>query len=275
MPAGDVHLTGNTVIDALLQTIRPDYVFRTPALRGLDPSRRLMLVTTHRRESFGAPLESICAAVRELGARFPDLQFVLPVHPNPQVKQTVESLLRDLPGMFLIEPVDYVEFVNLMNRAYLVLTDSGGVQEEAPSLGKPVLVLRDVTERPGGRRGGDGGGGRHRSAAHRGGGERADHLRSVLPADGQRGQSLRRWTRERPDPRGAGGALRMRLLVTGGTGFIGSHLAVEGRRRGAEVVVLGLTDRPEEQANVALLRGEGVEVRLGEHHRCGALRAGP
>ena len=86
--------------------------------------------------------------MRELGTRFPDLQFVLPVHPNPQVKQTVESLLRDLPGMFLIEPVDYVEFVNLMNRAYLVLTDSGGVQEEAPSLGKPVLVLRDVTERP-------------------------------------------------------------------------------------------------------------------------------
>ena len=148
VPADDVHLTGNTVIDALLQTIRPDYVFRTPALRGLDPSRRLILVTTHRRESFGAPLESICAAVRELGAQFPELQFVLPVHPNPQVKQTVESLLRDLPGMFLIEPVDYVEFVNLMNRAYLVLTDSGGVQEEAPSLGKPVLVLRDVTERP-------------------------------------------------------------------------------------------------------------------------------
>ena len=148
VPPRDVHLTGNTVIDALLQTVRENYVFRTPALRGLDPSRRLILVTTHRRESFGAPLESICAAVRDLGERFPDLQFVLPVHPNPQVKQTVESLLSDLPGMFLIEPVDYVEFVQLMNRSYLVLTDSGGVQEEAPSLGKPVLVLRDVTERP-------------------------------------------------------------------------------------------------------------------------------
>ncbi len=148
VPPGDVCVTGNTVIDALLQTVRPDYSFRTPALAGLDPTRRLVLVTTHRRESFGAPMQSICAAVRELGERFPDLQFVLPVHPNPQVKDTVESLLSDLPGMFLIEPVDYIEFVHLMNRAFLVLTDSGGVQEEAPSLGKPVLVLRDVTERP-------------------------------------------------------------------------------------------------------------------------------
>ena len=148
VPAADVHLTGNTVIDALLQTVRPDYTFKTPALAGLDSARRLVLVTTHRRESFGDPLRSICAAVRELANRFPDLQFVLPVHPNPHVKETVESLLSDLPGMFLIEPVDYVEFVHLLARSYLVLTDSGGVQEEAPSLGKPVLVLREVTERP-------------------------------------------------------------------------------------------------------------------------------
>ena len=144
----DVHLTGNTVIDALLATVRPNYTFRSPQLGSLDPGRRLVLVTTHRRESFGAPLESTCAAIRSLAGRFPDLQFVLPVHPNPQVKQTVERLLCDLPGMHLIAPVDYVEFVHLMNRAYLVLTDSGGVQEEAPSLGKPVLVLREVTERP-------------------------------------------------------------------------------------------------------------------------------
>jgi UDP-N-acetylglucosamine 2-epimerase (non-hydrolysing) len=148
IPASDVHLTGNTVIDALLQTVRPDYRFRSPQLAGLDNQRRVVLVTTHRRESFGAPLRSTCAAIRELAGRFPDLQFVLPVHPNPEVKQTVERLLCDLPGMYLIEPVDYVEFVHLMNRSYLVLTDSGGVQEEAPSLGKPVLVLRDVTERP-------------------------------------------------------------------------------------------------------------------------------
>jgi UDP-N-acetylglucosamine 2-epimerase (non-hydrolysing) len=148
VPAADVHLTGNTVIDALLQTVRQDYDFRTPRLASLDSRRRLVLVTTHRRESFGAPLQSTCAAIRTLAERFPDLQFVLPVHPNPQVKETVERLLCDLPGMYLIEPVDYVEFVHLMNRSYLILTDSGGVQEEAPSLGKPVLVLREVTERP-------------------------------------------------------------------------------------------------------------------------------
>ena len=148
IPAGDVHLTGNTVIDALLQTVRPEYRFRTPALAALDPARRLVLVTTHRRESFGAPLRSICAAIRDLAERFPELQFVLPVHPNPEVKRTVEELLCDLPGMHLIPPVDYLEFVHLMARADLVLTDSGGVQEEAPSLGKPVLVLREVTERP-------------------------------------------------------------------------------------------------------------------------------
>jgi UDP-N-acetylglucosamine 2-epimerase (non-hydrolysing) len=148
VPAGDVHLTGNTVIDALLRTVRHDYSFRCPELASLDPRRRLVLITTHRRESFGAPLRSTCAAIRELAERFPDLQFVLPVHPNPEVKETVERLLCDLPGMYLIPPVDYLEFVHLINRAYLVLTDSGGVQEEAPSLGKPVLVLREVTERP-------------------------------------------------------------------------------------------------------------------------------
>jgi UDP-N-acetylglucosamine 2-epimerase (non-hydrolysing) len=144
----DVHLTGNTVIDALLQTVREGYTFRAPQLASLDPGRRVILVTTHRRESFGAPLQATCAAIRDLAQRFPDLQFVLPVHPNPEVKQTVERLLCDLPGMYLIAPVDYLEFVHLMNRSYLVLTDSGGVQEEAPSLGKPVLVLREVTERP-------------------------------------------------------------------------------------------------------------------------------
>jgi UDP-N-acetylglucosamine 2-epimerase (non-hydrolysing) len=148
VPAGDVHLTGNTVIDALLQTVREDYTFQLPQLASLDPRRRVVLVTTHRRESFGAPLRSTCAAIRELAGRFPELQFVLPVHPNPEVKATVERLLCDLPGMFLVPPVDYLEFVHLMNRAYLILTDSGGVQEEAPSLGKPVLVLREVTERP-------------------------------------------------------------------------------------------------------------------------------
>ena len=148
VPPGDVHLTGNTVIDALLATRRPDYQFRTPALAALVPEARVVLVTTHRRESFGAPLRSTCAALRDLVERFPDIHVVLPVHPNPDVKATVESLLCDLPRTTLIPPVDYVEFVHLMDRAHLILTDSGGVQEEAPSLGKPVLVLRDVTERP-------------------------------------------------------------------------------------------------------------------------------
>ena len=148
VPPRDVHLTGNTVIDALLATLRSDYRFRTPALAALDPTRRVVLVTTHRRESFGAPLRSTCAALRDLVERFPDIQIVLPVHPNPDVKATVEAALCDLDRVSLIEPVDYVEFVHLMHRAHLILTDSGGVQEEAPSLGKPVLVLRDVTERP-------------------------------------------------------------------------------------------------------------------------------
>ncbi len=148
VPAAEVHLTGNTVIDALFLTVRRDYRFQTPALARLDPDRRVVLVTTHRRESFGAPLRSTCAALRDLIGRFPDVQVVLPVHPNPEVKSTVESLLCDLPGVTLIAPVDYVEFVHLMARAHIILTDSGGVQEEAPSLGKPVLVLREVTERP-------------------------------------------------------------------------------------------------------------------------------
>lgn len=148
VPPDTVLLTGNTVIDALLATVRPDYQFRTPALAALDARARLVLVTTHRRESFGAPLRSTCSAIADLVARFPDIEVVLPVHPNPNVKETVEAVLCDAPRVHLIPPVDYLEFVHLMARAHLILTDSGGVQEEAPSLGKPVLVLRETTERP-------------------------------------------------------------------------------------------------------------------------------
>jgi UDP-N-acetylglucosamine 2-epimerase (non-hydrolysing) len=148
VPPDTVLLTGNTVIDALLSMVRKDYQFTTPALAALDPRARLVLVTTHRRESFGAPLRAVCAAIGDLVARFPDIEVVLPVHPNPNVKGPVEALLCDTPRVRLIEPVDYLEFVHLMARAHLILTDSGGVQEEAPSLGKPVLVLRDTTERP-------------------------------------------------------------------------------------------------------------------------------
>jgi UDP-N-acetylglucosamine 2-epimerase (non-hydrolysing) len=148
VPPDTVLLTGNTVIDALLATVKAEYRFKTPALAALDPHSRVVLVTTHRRESFGDPLRAICAAIADLVAKFPDIEVVLPVHPNPQVKDTVEAALCDTPRVRLIQPVDYVEFVHLMARAHLILTDSGGVQEEAPSLGKPVLVLRDTTERP-------------------------------------------------------------------------------------------------------------------------------
>jgi UDP-N-acetylglucosamine 2-epimerase (non-hydrolysing) len=148
VPTATVILTGNTVIDALLATVRQDYRFVTPALEGLDPRSRIVLVTTHRRESFGAPLRDICTAIADLVGRFLDIEVVLPVHPNPNVKSAVESILCDTARVHLIAPVDYVEFVHLMARAHLILTDSGGVQEEAPSLGKPVLVLRETTERP-------------------------------------------------------------------------------------------------------------------------------
>jgi UDP-N-acetylglucosamine 2-epimerase (non-hydrolysing) len=145
---GSIHLTGNTVIDALLQTIRPGYRFRQPELAGLDPRRRSVLVTVHRRESFGSPLERILSALVELASGFPETDFVLPVHPNPDVRGKVHAALDSTPNAHLLDPVGYEEFVHLLDRVSLVLTDSGGIQEEAPSLGKPVLVLREVTERP-------------------------------------------------------------------------------------------------------------------------------
>jgi UDP-N-acetylglucosamine 2-epimerase (non-hydrolysing) len=148
IPEAAIHVTGNTAVDAVRSALRPDYRFRHPVLAGLDPRRRVVCVTTHRRESFGAPLEATCRAVRELAGRFPDVQFVLPVHPNPQVKHTVETHLDGLAGVHLVEPLDYVEFVHLLARSFFVVTDSGGVQEEAPALGVPVLVLREETERP-------------------------------------------------------------------------------------------------------------------------------
>jgi UDP-N-acetylglucosamine 2-epimerase (non-hydrolysing) len=148
VPPSDVFLTGNTVIDALLQTLNDSYRFKNTELSRLDPERRMVLITAHRRESFGAPLRSICAAVAELASGFSDVDFVLPVHPNPEVKKTVHRFLEAKPNIRLVEPVGYEEFAHLMFRAHVVLTDSGGIQEEAPSLGKPVLVLREVTERP-------------------------------------------------------------------------------------------------------------------------------
>jgi UDP-N-acetylglucosamine 2-epimerase len=114
---------------------------------GIRP-QRLLLITAHRRESFGAPFEALCRAIRRIADRYEDLQICYPVHLNPNVREPVARILGDHPRIVLLEPLDYVSFSHLLARAYIVLTDSGGVQEEGPALGKPVLVLRDVTERP-------------------------------------------------------------------------------------------------------------------------------
>lgn len=144
-----IFVTGNTVIDALLQTVRPDYPFTGPDLRNIDfANYRVLLVTTHRRENLGEPMRQIYLGLKEIIERYPDVLVVFPVHKNPKVRAVVEEVLGDLKRVRLIEPLDYQPFINLMNKSHLVLTDSGGLQEEAPSLGKPVLVLRDTTERP-------------------------------------------------------------------------------------------------------------------------------
>jgi UDP-N-acetylglucosamine 2-epimerase (non-hydrolysing) len=138
-----IHVTGNTVVDALVMTDRGD--LRLPVT---PATARFLLVTAHRRENFGAPLVAICQGLRELVDRRPTLSIVYPVHPNPRVRETVTAWLGGHDRIHLIDPVGYPEFVALMQRSYLILTDSGGVQEEGPALGKPVLVLRDETERP-------------------------------------------------------------------------------------------------------------------------------
>lgn len=148
-----IHVTGNTVIDALLAVV--EKIEQQPALKGelaarfpfLDDSKRLILVTGHRRENFGDGFEQMCGALSDLANRN-DTQIVYPVHLNPNVQEPVKRILGDKPNVKLIEPLDYLPFVYLMSRSHLILTDSGGVQEEAPSLGKPVLVMRETTERP-------------------------------------------------------------------------------------------------------------------------------
>jgi UDP-N-acetylglucosamine 2-epimerase (non-hydrolysing) len=148
-----IHVTGNTVIDALLEVTRklqrPDLSKAfSEQFSYLDASRRLVLVTGHRRESFGDGFERICKALVQIAQDCADVEIVYPVHLNPNVREPVNRLLKGVKNIHLIEPLDYLPFVYLMNRSYLILTDSGGVQEEAPSLGKPVLVMRDTTERP-------------------------------------------------------------------------------------------------------------------------------
>ncbi|WP_442908842.1 non-hydrolyzing UDP-N-acetylglucosamine 2-epimerase [Halomonas sp. 5021] len=149
-----VTVTGNTVIDALLSVVEKlenDSAFQAEfaeTFHYLKPDSQIILVTGHRRESFGGGFERICEALRETALKHPQSQIVYPVHLNPNVNEPVERLLSDIDNVHLIAPLDYLPFVYLMNRSAIILTDSGGIQEEAPSLGKPVLVMRDTTERP-------------------------------------------------------------------------------------------------------------------------------
>lgn len=149
IPAERIVVTGNTVVDALHQLLAEPFEVRDTRLDGIPfEKHRLLVVTSHRRESWGQDLENTCLALRDLVQRFPDLLVVYPVHLNPNVRKTVMSILRGAQRIHLTEPLDYFAFVNLMRRSHLILTDSGGVQEEAPTLGKPLLVLRKLTERP-------------------------------------------------------------------------------------------------------------------------------
>ncbi|MFN4294473.1 MAG: non-hydrolyzing UDP-N-acetylglucosamine 2-epimerase [Thermoflexales bacterium] len=154
VPAERIIVTGNTVVDALLITSRRinarALIERISELNTRDGwfSKRMILVTAHRRESFGAPFANICRALRAIAERYPDIQIVYPVHYNPNIAGPAQALLSGAPNIALIRPVDYETMVALMQHAYLILTDSGGIQEEAPSLRKPVLILREVTERP-------------------------------------------------------------------------------------------------------------------------------
>ncbi len=143
-----IYVTGNTVIDALLATVKDNYAFADKEIEALEAHKRIILVTTHRRENLGGPMHHVYRALRRLVDTVPDTEIVFPVHLNPLVREAVAEELEGHPSVHLVEPMEYEEFTNLMARSAIVLTDSGGIQEEAPSLGKPVLVLRDTTERP-------------------------------------------------------------------------------------------------------------------------------
>jgi UDP-N-acetylglucosamine 2-epimerase len=149
VPADTIRVTGNTVVDALREVAGQPPVFDDPELaRFMALPGRLVLVTAHRRENWGAPMQSVCRAIRSLVARYPDIRVVFPMHKNPIVREAVVPLLADHPRILLTEPQEYFPFVHLMQASVFVLTDSGGAQEEAPGLGKPVLILRKTTERP-------------------------------------------------------------------------------------------------------------------------------
>jgi UDP-N-acetylglucosamine 2-epimerase (non-hydrolysing) len=146
-----IFVTGNTVIDALLATVKSEYSFLDPHIQTIlkqEETSRMILVTTHRRENIGEPMRQIYQALHSTLEIFPDTYVIFPVHKNPEVRKVVTEVLGSHPRINLVEPMDYEPFVNLMARSHLILTDSGGIQEEAPSLGIPVLVVRDTTERP-------------------------------------------------------------------------------------------------------------------------------
>jgi len=150
-----IFITGNTVIDALLMTVRDNYDFGTikddkiaKRLLKIDFNKRIILVTAHRRENFGEPLENICYAIKKLIENNNNIEVVYPVHMNPNVREPVNKILGNLERVYIIPPLDYEPFVQLMSKSFIILTDSGGIQEEAPSLGKPVFVMRNHTERP-------------------------------------------------------------------------------------------------------------------------------
>mgnify|MGYP002622512628 CR=1 FL=1 len=149
VPESSIYVTGNTVIDALSTTVKKDFVFTDPVTeRALGSGKRLILMTTHRRENLGEPMRQVYRALKSVLEQHPDAAAIFPVHKNPKVREVVKAELAGQERIYLTEPMDYEPFANLMGRADIVLTDSGGIQEEAPALGKPVLVLRDTTERP-------------------------------------------------------------------------------------------------------------------------------
>jgi UDP-N-acetylglucosamine 2-epimerase (non-hydrolysing) len=144
-----IFITGNTVVDALEYSVKKDYTFMVPVLNEVvSENKKIVLITMHRRENWGKPMEGAANAIKRLALEFPDFRFVFPVHLNPIVRDAVTPILKDLKNVFLIEPLDYLDFVNLMAKSYLIFTDSGGVQEEGPHFGIPILCLRYVTERP-------------------------------------------------------------------------------------------------------------------------------
>ena len=145
---GEIFITGNTVIDAMKTTVRPDFVFANPDLNSMDFGKRVITMTCHRRENYGQPMEDIMAAARAIVEKYEDVELVYPVHLSPVVQECARRNLGDLKRVHLIEPLDVNEMHNLMARSYMIMTDSGGLQEEAPAMGKPVLVLRKETERP-------------------------------------------------------------------------------------------------------------------------------